>query len=432
MADRENVPPSLLNLGMPLRPTIRSASGFGATNFVFFASSIMALNALGIDSMLPALPTIGNALEVAHANDRQWIIAIFMLGFGLAQIVWGPLADHFGRKPLLIIGVTSFAVSNLLAGFASSFSMLLVARLLGGASAAAARIILISVIRDCYSGRQMARIMSLAIMMIYLVPMVAPSLGQVIVVILGSWRAIFFMLAAYAGVVGAFVLIRLKETLRPEFCRPLNFAAVADAFGQVIRDRSAIGYTMASACSFACVSSFVMSVEPIFTDIFRLQDLFPILFAGIGGCMGIAMFINAWFVERFGTRLISHAALIAFIAVNFLHLAVAVNRGETLFSFVVLQGVQMFLYGLMSSNFNSMAMETVGDIAGSASSVQGFISTCIGAGVGAAVGQLFDSTTVPLALGFLGCSLFCLCAVLYAEQGRLFRPHHTDTSHPPI
>lgn len=423
MVDCENMPPPNPDMLSLLPP--QSASGFGATSFVFFVSSIMALNALGIDSMLPALPTIGNALRVAHVNDRQWIIAIFMLGFGLAQIVWGPLADHYGRKPLLIIGVTSFAISNLLAGLASSFSMLLVARLLGGASAAASRIILISVIRDCYSGRQMARVMSLAIMMIYLVPMFAPSLGQAIAAILGSWRAIFFMLAAYAGAVGAFGLIRLKETLHPEVRRPLNFATVADAFGQVIRDRSAIGYTMASACSFACVSSFVMSVEPVFTDIFHVQDEFPILFAGIGGCMAIAMFLNAWLVERFGTRLISHIALIAFIAVNVLHLAVAATRGETLYSFVALQGVQMFFYGLLSSNFNSMAMEPVGDIAGSASSVQGFMSTCIGVGFGAAIGQLFDSTTFPLALGFLGCSLLCLCAVLYAEQGRLFRSRQT-------
>lgn len=405
----------------------RSATGFGATGFVIFVSSIMALNALGIDSMLPALPTIGDAFRVARVNDRQWIIAIFMLGFGLAQIVWGPLADRYGRKPLLIIGVTSYAVSNLLAGFASGFSMLLVARLLGGASASAARVILISVIRDCYSGRQMARVMSLAIMMIYLVPMAAPGLGQVIAVLFGSWRAIFFTLAVYAGVAGALGLFRLNETLHPEFRRPLSFASAADAFGRVIRDRSAIGYTMASAFSFACVSGFVMSVEPVFAEIFHLQALFPILFAGIGGCMAIATLLNARFVERLGTRLISHAALITFIAVNALHAAIAAAGSETLYTFVALQGVQMFFYGLLSSNFNSMAMEPVGDVAGSASSVQGFISTCIGAGIGAAIGQLFDGTTAPLSLGFLGCSLLSLSAVLYAEQGQLFRPRHSTT-----
>lgn len=408
--------------------SIVSPSGFGTTGFIVFVASAMALNALGIDSMLQALPAIGDTFEIQQENDRQWIIGAFLLGFGLAQIIWGPLADRFGRKPLIIFGLSCYAVTNLLAGLADSFPTLLLARLLAGVSASATRVILISIVRDCYAGRRMARVMSLAIMMIYLIPMLAPSIGQIIELTFGTWRAIFFTLSAYAVIVGACGVFRLRETLHPEFRRPLSFATAIEASGRVFRDRAAFGYTMASAFAFACVSGFVMSVEQIFADTFKNQALFPVLFACIGACMAIAAFLNARFVEHLGMRRISHAALIIFIVLNGLHATLVLWGTETLYSFVVLQGMQMFFYGLLGSNFNSMAMEPVGDIAGSASSVQGFLSTCIGAGVGAVVGQCFDGTTLPLSIGFLGCSVLCLAFVLYAETGQLFRPHHPNAA----
>jgi DHA1 family bicyclomycin/chloramphenicol resistance-like MFS transporter len=399
-------------------------TGFSFGAFIAFAAAVMALNGLSIDSMLPSLPAIGDALGVAQENQRQWIIGAFLIGFGASQIVWGPLADRYGRKPILVVSMVLYTLFCLAAGLATSFPMLLTARFFQGVAASTSRVILVSVVRDCYSGRRMARVMSLAFMIFLIVPVLAPSVGQIVVLMFGSWRSLFFTLAFYGAVIAAITAARLNETLHPEYRRPLTFGTVSTAFLRVILHRSAIGYTFAAAFAFGCISGFIMSVEQIFMDIFHVPKLFPILFAGIAGSMAFAAFFNSRFVERLGTRRISHAALLGFLAIGATHLGVALAGLETIYSFVALQTLQMIFFGLLGANFNSMAMEPVGDIAGSASSVQGFLSTCIGAGIGALIGQSFDGTTVPLAFGFTGCGLAALGAVLFAERGKLFRPQH--------
>jgi DHA1 family bicyclomycin/chloramphenicol resistance-like MFS transporter len=404
--------------------TVRASDpGLRFPFFVALIASLMAVTPLGIDAMLPALPEIGRALNVDTENHQQWIIAIYVFGFGAAQLVYGPLSDSYGRKPLLVISLVLFAILSIIAGLSTSFEALLAARLFQGISGAAGRVLVVSVVRDCFAGRQMARVMSISFMIFLAVPVLAPSIGQLIL-LFGNWRLIFFVLAGFAALIGLVTLFQLRETLHPEYRRPVAVKPIAQAVRRTLTNRSALGYTLALTCVFGALMGFINSIQQIFADIFHAPQRFPLVFACIGLSMAAAAFTNARIVERLGTRRVSHTALIGMILLGGLHSIVALAGLETMLSFTILQSATMFCFGLLGSNFGSMAMEDVGEIAGTASSVQGFVSTCGGALLGLFVGQSFNGTTVPLSLGFFLLGLVALLIVLVTERGRLFHSHH--------
>ncbi|WP_294389808.1 multidrug effflux MFS transporter [uncultured Sphingomonas sp.] len=404
--------------GRPSDPGLR----FGA--FVTLIASLMAVTPLGIDAMLPALPDIGRALNVDTENHRQWVIAIYVLGFGSAQLVYGPLSDSYGRKPLLVGGLVLFTILSIVAGLSTSFPALLAARLFQGIAGAAGRVLVVSVVRDCFAGRQMARVMSISFMIFLAVPIFAPSIGQGIM-LFGNWRLIFFFLAGFAALIALMAALYLRETLHPQFRRPIAATAIADAVRRTLSNRNALGYTLALSCVFGALMGFINSIQQIFTDIFHAPARFPLVFACIGIAMGIAAYTNSRVVERLGTRKVSHSALIGMIVLGGIHTAVGLSGYETMLSFTLLQSATMFCFGLLGSNFGSMAMEEVGEIAGTASSIQGFVSTCGGALLGLLVGQSFNGTTVPLTLGFLLLGGLALLIVFVTERGHLFQAHRS-------
>jgi len=395
--------------------------GMGFREFVAFVAALMAMNALSIDSMLPALPDIGDALGIVEDNRRQWIITAYLLGFGGAQIVYGTLADRFGRKPVLLVGVGVYAVASFAAAYAWSFDVMMAARILQGVGAAATRVLAVSIVRDCYAGRQMARVMSLAFTVFLAVPIVAPSVGQVIMVF-GAWPRIFEVLAAIGVVVAVWTVLRLPETLHPDDRLPIAPARVAHAFATVFTNRIAIGYMLAMALAMGGLFGFINSAQQVFVDVFDAELWFPAIFAMIAGFMVFASLLNARIVGSVGTRRVSHTALCGYIALAVIHALVSVAGLDTLWSFAILQGCMMFCFGLMGPNFGAMAMEPLGHIAGTAASVQGFITTVGGALIGFYIGQQFDGTVVPLTLGFAGCGCAALAVVFVTERGRLFRP----------
>jgi MFS transporter, DHA1 family, multidrug resistance protein len=399
-----------------------SQPGLPIPAFVALIACLMAVTPLGIDAMLPALPEIGRALEVDTANHQQWIIAIYVFGFGAAQLVYGPLSDSWGRKPLLVGSLVLFSALSLIAGLVNSFPALLVARLCQGIAGASGRVLVVSVVRDCFAGRQMAKVMSISFMIFLAVPVFAPSIGQLIL-LAGNWRLIFYFLAGFSALVGVIAFWKLRETLHPEYRRPVAVRPIAAAVRQTLTNRMAIGYTLAMTCVFGALMGFINSIQQIFADVFDAPRRFPLVFACIGISMAFAAFTNARIVERLGTRKVSHTALLGFITLGGIHTLVAVSGYETMLTFTVLQCATMYCFGLLGSNFGSMAMEEVGSIAGTASSVQGFLSNSVGALLGLVIGQAFNGTTVPLALGFFVFGLASLAIVLVTERGRLFRAH---------
>ena len=409
----------------PARILAAPDPGVGFREFVAMVAALNAVNALSIDIMLPALPAIGHSLAIDDGNSRQWIITLYMLGFGAAQLVYGPLADRYGRKPILVVSMGLFAATSVIAGLSGSFPILLVARFLQGIAAAASRVLATAIVRDCYSGRTMARVMSLSFIVFLAVPILAPTIGQ-LVMLVAPWRAIFFLLAGFAGFVSLWAGLRLRETLHPEYRREIALNELRKAAVLILGQRVSVGYTLGGMLMFGSLLGYIASVQQIFSDVFHRPELMTTVFAGAASVMGLAAFLNSRIVERVGARIVSQAALMGFIAIAAGHLALALAGGDHLLSFALLQGLQFGCFALIGSNFSAMAMEPVGPVAGTASSVQGFVTTIGGALIGMLIGQQFDGTTHAILVGYLTVGLLALLTVLFAERGRLFRPHHAE------
>lgn len=391
------------------------ASPIPFAEFVALTALLMALTALSIDIMLPALPDIARALHVASENDRQLVVIVYMAGFASGQFVYGPLSDHMGRKPVLMAGLAVFVAGTIWALATSTFSGLLAARLVQGLGAASPRVIAIAVVRDLYAGRQMARVMSFTMMVFIVIPVLAPSIGQALLQA-GDWRWTFHGLLAAGLTAAIWAGLRLPETGRAArgAGRP---TPLAPAFKAVVLNPQTIGYGAASGFMFACLLTYVASSQQIFVEIYGLGAAFPLAFGAIASLLAAASFVNARHVVRWGMRRLAHAALAACV-VTALTLAVLAWLGlATLPVFFVLVAAVFFLFGLVAPNFNALAMEPQGDNAGMASSVVGSLSTAIGATLAGIAGRAYDGTVLPMALGFVAATVFS-AAIVLAVEGR--------------
>jgi MFS transporter, DHA1 family, multidrug resistance protein len=389
--------------------------GPGAREFIALVAALMASNALAIDAMLPALPAIGQALGVAEENRRQLVITSYLLGFGAAQLLYGPLADRYGRKALLIGGLAIYGIFGLLAGIASSFTLLLAARAVQGAAAAATRVLVVSIVRDRYQGSAMAQIMSTVMIVFMVVPVLAPAFGQAVLAV-ASWRHIFIALGVYGAVLALWTWLRLPETLRPEHKRPLSLGTIGEAVWTTLKVRQSIGNTIALTLLMGALFAFINSIQQIVFDVFGRPELIGLVFALIAGPMAISSYANSRLVMRLGAKRILIWALAAFTVASAVHLAAAALAGETIWSFVALQAATMIFFGLIGANAGALAMEPLGHIAGTASSLQGVITTVGGALIGFAIGQQFNGTTLPFLVGFTICGAASLAVATWANR----------------
>ena len=410
--------------GDPMPSPVSSPSGvekagIGLYEFIALAAALTSIIALSIDVMLPALPAIGEALGVADENDRQAVITVFALGFGLAQILFGPLSDRFGRLPVLLPGIGVYAIASLAVFFVDDFTWLLILRLIQGIGAASVRIVVTAIVRDCFGGRDMARVMSYVFTVFMIVPIRAPALGQFILLI-AEWHWIFAILGFASLSIALWTKVRLRETLAPTERIEMSFAGLGYAFGEVFRSRVALGYTFASLLLFGSLFGFIVSIQQVYDTIYGMGEWFALGFALSAFGMAITSILNGRYVQRYGMRLISHGALIAMIGFGAILLTLSLAGTPNFYVTNILLACCMLSFGLVANNFQSIAMEPLGHIAGTASSVIGVISFTGGSILGGLVGQAFDGTVVPLSLAFCGFGAVALLIVWWTERGRLF------------
>lgn len=392
---------------------------------------LMALNALAIDVMLPAMSEIGTALSVADPNDAQLIVVIYMLGFGTSQLIWGPVTDRFGRKSVLSWVLTGYILASLGCTLSQNFSTLLAWRFLLGVMAGGTRVIAVSVVRDLYVGRGMARIMSLVMTVFMVVPILAPLIGQTILNIFHTWQSTFGILAAGGLIMLIWSYFRLPETRPPEKRTSIEPKAVFAAYASVFKNREALGYMLASGVIFGALFAFISSSEQIFNDVFKTPDTFVYWFACIAAAMSVANFTNSRIVEKLGQRVISHTAIIGFTLISLILLIVTNVFGPNLYVFMALFALVFMNFGFMGPNFNSMAMEPLGRIAGTASALLGFASTTMAASIGGFIARQYDGSLEPVLLGYVGLGIVSFLIVLWTEKGKLFAGGETENVEKP-
>ncbi|MEC7741061.1 MAG: multidrug effflux MFS transporter [Pseudomonadota bacterium] len=409
------------------RPISRAAEGrrIGERELIGMMALLMACNAFGIDAILPALDDLAGSLG-AQGNDRQFVIGIYLLAGGIGTLIPGAFADRYGRRPVLFTALGFYIAFSLACALVTSFTQLIVLRALQGFFAAGIIALPPAIIRDRVGGDKMARMMSLIFVIFLLVPAVAPSIGQGVLLVMGDWRWIFVSMAVLGVAMTLWVHFRLPETLHEEDKQPIRVGVIARNMRSAVTLRSTIGYTLASALVFGGLFGFINSSQQLIGEAFGAGDMFPLLFAICAGCMALANWSNSRIVERHGARRVSHTALFLFIIVAALQLWFANQPDESLWTFVPLMAANMSLLGFIGANFGSIAMQPFRHIAGAASSAQSFMRMTTGALLGAAVGYAYDGTARPLALALLVTATVSLAFVLYSERGRLFGPPEPD------
>jgi len=398
----------------------------GTREMTALLAGLMALNAFAIDAMVPALPAIGRSLGVAHENDRQLVVVAYFVGFASTQLLWGPLADRFGRKPVLAAGIVLYALFATLCAFAGSFELLIAGRVAMGGSAAVTRVLVIAMVRDLFEAEAMARVMSLVFMVFMLVPVLAPNIGQAILLV-ASWRAIFFVLGGYALVMLLWSSWRLPETLHPQYRRSLDPREMLGALVETIREPQSRGYTLALTIIFSALIAYISSIQQIVFDAFHEGQYIGLVFAAVAAPMALASWTNSRVVGRYGLRRVGHTASAALVVVTAIHAGWALLGHENLIVFIVLQGLTMCCFAFASSNLGTLAMEHMAPIAGTASSVQGVFSTLGAALIGFFIGRSFDGTATPYLVGTALCAALGFLVIVATEPKRLFARIRIDS-----
>lgn len=400
-----------------------SQPAIGQRELVVVVAMLMSLNALAIDAMLPALGEIAGEFGVAAGNERQLIVSVYLLANGIGALVPGSFADRFGRKPVIMIALASYVVFSIANALVSDFTLMLWARGLQGLLCGGLMVAPIALIRDRYEGDKMARTMSLVSAVFIIMPVIAPSLGQGVMLFAG-WRWIFILLALLAAATALWAWLRLPETLTDANRQTIDLPVIVRNMKTAFFTRASIGYVLGTALLIGAVFGYVNSAQQLIGEHFGTGEWFPIVFGGTAAMMAVSNIVNSRIVEKFGARRVSHAGVLVFIVVSAVQVWASIYRDGSLAWFIPLMAMNLGLLGFLGANFGSIAMQPFAQIAGAASSVQTFFRMFGAACVGLVIGQAYDGTAYPFAIALLTCSTLALVFVLYSEKGKLFRRLH--------
>lgn len=392
--------------------------------FIFLVALLNAVVAMSIDMMLPALGVIAAELGASDPNHRQFIITALFTGMTLGTLIYGPASDSIGRKPAIFIGLFIFALGVTICLFARSFEILLLGRFIQGLGAASPGFVAMAMVRDGHAGSAMARIMSFVMTVFMLVPILAPSIGQLILFV-AHWRAIFVLFLGLAVVAALWLGLRQPETLPKDKRRPYSLRVLAAAGYEAARHPVTMGYTFASGFIFSGLVAYLGTSQQIFSEQYQQGAYFALWFAGFAVALALAMIVNGRFVMRYGMRKMTRYALYfsTVLSAGFVLVSLVYGGMPPLTLFGIYLFLNFFCTGLLFGNYNALALEPVGHIAGMAAALSGFMSSLLSIIGGSIIGQAYHGTVTPLIAGF---AIFGGLAIIVTEWAEVRRRRLLD------
>lgn len=390
------------------------------TEFILLMAALMSIVALSIDAVLPALPMIGDHLSVVDPNENQKLITMIFLGLGVGQLIFGPLSDSFGRKPIVYFGFALFIVASVICLTTRNFEMMLFGRVLQGMGLACPRTMTIAMIRDSYSGDYMAKIVSIVVMIFILVPVIAPTLGQFLMVFLG-WKSIFAVTLLFGVIVTLWFWLRQEETLKEKHRIPYRLSVFKTGTVAFFKIRSAVIYTILSGLITGSFMVYLSTSQQIFEAQYGLGEEFPLIFASLAISVGFATFLNSRLVVKFGMKNMVHLSMLGFVLVSMLYLVLYPNgQNPDVVVLVSFFAFQFFCIGFLFGNLRALAMEPMGHIAGVGSALNGFISTVMAVPIANFIGGFVLDSVRPLFVGFLACGILSLL-LFYSQAPKIIK-----------
>lgn len=390
---------------------------------VALIAAVMGLNALSVDIMLPALGLIARDLAVDGGNERQLVVIVFIVSVGVSQLLLGPLVDRYGRKPTLILSLGAYLAATLICTVVTSFPLLLAARALQGATTAVARVAVMAAARDRFHGSRLAQVMSLSLSVFMVVPIIAPALGQLVLMV-GSWRLIFGVLLTCGVGLLLWSLLNFSESggtddsSNPGHRPAVSKGGYLNAYGTFLRNPVSVGQTVIGTLCMANVYAFVASAEQVFLETFAVGRAFPLFFAIVGLIVSAAALLNARLAAHIGVERLVRLALYASVVSLACLVALTLLQGDSLITYVVLLGVTFFCTGIVTPNSTSLALEPMPEAAGAAAALNGFATTAIAAVIGGFAAAAYDGGTLPIV-----CWLLALVTLATVVAMRLEKAH---------
>ena len=377
--------------------------------FVALMASLMSIVALSIDALLPALPQIGNHLNVVNTTDNQLLITMIFLGLGFGQLIFGPLSDSFGRKPLVYFGFVVFIIGSIVCVSTKNFDMMILGRILQGVGLSSPRSLALSMIRDSFSGDYMAKIISIVVMFFILVPVIAPSLGQFLITFF-NWESIFYVNLIFGVVIMIWFWQRQPETLPKE--RRIKFSShlFIDGLKEFFKYKESVAFTMVSGFITGSFMVYLSTAQQIFQEQYNLAEMFPYIFASLAVSIGLATFMNSRLVVKYGMWQIAYLATIAYAIISILYLVLFwSSNNPSIYILLSFFAAQFFAVGFLFGNLRAIAMQPLGHIAGIGAAINGFISTVMAVPIANYIGGFVEDSVLPLFIGF---SIFGILSLL--------------------
>ncbi|WP_431122165.1 multidrug effflux MFS transporter [Flagellimonas flava] len=389
-------------------------------NFEFIAmmAALMSIVALAIDALLPAISNIGEAIHSYSSTDNQLLVTMIFLGLGVGQLIFGPLSDCYGRKPVVYLGFVLFAIASVICVWAPSLEVMVLGRILQGIGLSAPRTLAISIIRDTYKGDYMAKIMSFVVAFFILIPVIAPAIGKLILDAFG-WEAIFYIQLFFALVVALWFWKRQPETLKPEYKIPFTRHVFVDGVREFFKYRDTVIFTFISGLVTGAFLVYLSSSQHIFENQYDLKEAFPYIFAGLAISIGLSTFMNGTLVMRYGMRKLSVLALAVFCGIAILYVLLFWGTpNPNIYILVGFLSIQFFCLGFMWGNYRSIAMEPIGHIAGIGAAINGFVSTLLAIPIATFIGDFIADSVWPLFAGLAICGIASLLLVISTRKRR--------------